>query len=175
MADSETSITDTRKRHVDRMADLYRAHAPDAFRVAHLLTGDPAAAEDVTQDAFVRLFGRFGHLYSRDKFEAHLRRTVVNLCRDRFRRDRTLRRYLSGTAKPAATPDPSDAVAEREATVQALRRLGYKQRAAIVLRYYADLTEADAAAALDLSPKAFRSLLARARRGLKEELQGGRD
>lgn len=74
------------KRSEQRLSDLYWRHAGDAVRLAFLLTGDHHAAEDIVQDAFVRLFSRFQELRSPDAFEIYLRRTVVNLSQDRFRR-----------------------------------------------------------------------------------------
>lgn len=73
-------------RGEQRLADLYGRHAPDAVRVAFLLTGDQHSAEDIVQDAFVRLFSRFQELRNPDAVETYLRRTVVNLSRDRWRR-----------------------------------------------------------------------------------------
>jgi DNA-directed RNA polymerase specialized sigma24 family protein len=57
-------------------ADLYLRHAPAAFRLAFLLSGDRALADDLVQDAFVRLFGRVLHLRNPDAFEPYLRQTV---------------------------------------------------------------------------------------------------
>src|SRR5437588_10602578 len=77
-----------------RIGELYLRHADAAVRLAYLLTGDLALAEDLAQDAFVRLAGRLVHLRDPDAFSAYLRRTVVNLSRSHFRRKRVERRYL---------------------------------------------------------------------------------
>src|SRR5688500_9280891 len=69
-----------------RRETLYARHAPDAARLAYLLTGDRALAEDIVQDAFVKMFGRFRDLRHPDAFGAYLRKTVVNLTRSYFRR-----------------------------------------------------------------------------------------
>ena len=71
-----------------RLAELYRRHAPDAVRLAYLLTGDRVLAEDLVQDAFVKLAGRFRDLRDPDAFAAYLRRTVVNLTNSHWRRTR---------------------------------------------------------------------------------------
>src|SRR5215470_13231559 len=82
----------------DRLADLYVAYAPEGVRLAYLLTGDWAAAEDLVQEAFVRLVGRLRHLRDPAAFGAYLRRTIVNLATSQFRRRRVERAYLERTA-----------------------------------------------------------------------------
>src|SRR5437016_11762255 len=77
-----------------RLGELYVRHADDAVRLAYLLTGDRALAEDLVQDAFVRLAGRLVHLRDPDAFDAYLRRTVVNLSNSYFRRRKVERAYL---------------------------------------------------------------------------------
>ncbi len=69
-----------------RLSDLYRLYADGATRLAYLITGDRALAEDLVQDAFVKLAGRLLHLRDSGGFEAYLRRTVVNLANSHFRR-----------------------------------------------------------------------------------------
>src|SRR5438034_11204932 len=77
-----------------RLGELYLRHAHDAVRLAYLLTGDRALAEDLVQDAFVRLAGRLVHLRDPGAFDAYLRRTVVNLSHSHFRRRKVERAYL---------------------------------------------------------------------------------
>jgi DNA-directed RNA polymerase specialized sigma24 family protein len=78
----------------DRLSNLYRWYADDAVRLAYLITGDRALAEDLVQDAFVKLAGRLVHLRgSSQPFEPYLRRTVVNLANSHFRRRKIERRY----------------------------------------------------------------------------------
>src|SRR5438045_7060440 len=77
-----------------RLGELYLRHADSAVRLAYLLTGDHALAEDLVQDAFVRLAGRLVHLRDPGAFEAYLRRTVVNLSHSHFRRRKVERVYL---------------------------------------------------------------------------------
>src|SRR5437588_487857 len=98
-----------------RLGELYARHAPDAARLAYLLTGDRALAEDLVQEAFVRMFGRFRDLRNPEAFGAYLRKTVVNLSRSHFRRLKVERAYTARRAvEPAATaatnaPEPGDA------------------------------------------------------------------
>ena len=87
------------------LAALYVQHAPAAFRLAYLLTGDIRLAEDLVQEAFVRLIGRFSDLRHPEAFPAYLRRTVVNLSYGTFRHRRVERAYLDrerGLASGAA-------------------------------------------------------------------------
>jgi RNA polymerase sigma-70 factor (sigma-E family) len=151
-----------------RLDELYRTHAPDALRLAYLLTGDRGLAEDLTQDAFVKVLGRFHDLRNRDAFWWYLRRTIVNLSNSHFRRRRVERAWLDRQHVEPGVPDPD--VTDRERMRQALGVLRSEQRAAIVLRYYEDLTEADIAQALGVAPGTVKSLVSRGMARLREEL-----
>ena len=83
----------------ERFAELYGLYAPDAARLAYLLTGDKELAEDLAQEAFIKVLGRFGDLRKPESFHAYLRRTVVNLLHKHQRRLAVERRY---TAKQKA-------------------------------------------------------------------------
>jgi RNA polymerase sigma-70 factor (sigma-E family) len=145
------------------LEELYERHAPSGGRLAYLLTGDRALAEDLVQEAFVRVVGRFRHLRVPDAFEAYLRRTIVNLHTSQLRRRRVEREYLErerAVARPA-TPTMPD-VGTRDELWQALQELPPRQRAAVVLRFYEDLSERETASLLGCSPSAAKSLIARA-------------
>src|ERR671919_2045506 len=87
--------------------ELYVRHAPAAVGLAYLLVGNQDVAQDLVHEAFVRLVGRLGHLRDRSRFNAYLRRTVVNLHLSRLRRLRLERRYLARERSRAASePDP---------------------------------------------------------------------
>lgn len=158
-----------------RIEDMYRQYAPGATRLAYLLLGDASASADVVQDAFVRLFVRFRHIRNRDASWAYLRITIVNLCRDRVRKQaverRGLERERAETARRPAWTDPPD-VELRMLLIAALERMPYRQRAAVVLRYYEDLSEDETAKALRCSVRAANSLTHRALVSLREELGG---
>ena len=77
-----------------RLAEVYMRSAPAGFRLAYLLTGDRALAEDLVQEAFLRFVGRLHHLRDPEAFDAYLRRTIVNLSKDTFRRRAVERSYL---------------------------------------------------------------------------------
>src|SRR6476469_5384870 len=97
----------------DRLADLYVAHAPEGIRLAFLLTGDRALAEDLVQDAFARLVGRLRHLRDPSAFGGYLRRTIVNLATSHFRHRKVERAYLERiAAAPAAQTNPNEQLDE---------------------------------------------------------------
>lgn len=150
---------------------LYLRSAPAAVRLAFLITGDTHLAEDVTQEAFIRVAGRFGHLRSASSFDAYLRRTVVNLCTSQFRRRKVERAYLEREARrPTVNVDPPS-VGEHEELRSALRALPPRQRAAVVLRYYEDLSERQTGEALGISAAAVRSLVLRAMTTLRDHVR----
>jgi RNA polymerase sigma-70 factor (sigma-E family) len=178
----EVSMTPTMTRAAARsraegegrgLADLYVRYAPGAIRLAFVLTGDRELAQDLAHDAFVRVSGRFGHLRFPEAFDAYLRRTVVNLATSVHRRRRIERAYLEreeglGGRVHDVPPD----VGRREELRRALRRLPVRQRAAVVLRYYEDLSERQVAETLGCSVAAARSLVARAMESLRGEIRG---
>ena len=154
-----------------RLADLYAAHISGAVRLAYLLTGNHALAEDLAHEAFVRVSGRFSHLRNPDAFPSYLRSTVLNLSRMHFRKQKTERTYLEREAnmRPRDDAEQPDVVVT-EAMRQALLRLPERQRAAIVLRYYEDLSDAATAEILKCRPATVRSLVFRGMESLRREV-----
>lgn len=153
------------------MAELYARYVPSATRLAYLLTSDRSQAEDLAHEAFVRCVGRFTYLREREAFDGYLRRAIVNLHTSGLRRKRLEREWLSREGQrtahvTAALPD----VAGREALWRALGTLPARQRAALVLRYYEDLSERDTASALGCSLAAVKSLVQRGSEALRAEL-----
>jgi RNA polymerase sigma factor (sigma-70 family) len=144
------------------LESLYRDRFEASVRLAHLLVGDRAVAEELVQDAFVRLLPRVTEL---DDPAAYLRTTVVNLCRDagrRAARGRALRRDRPSAVDPPALPATSTAV------WTALQALPERQRIAVCLRFYDDLPDEDIARALDVKEATVRSLVHRGLATLKE-------
>lgn len=159
-----------------RLEELYVRHTPAAVGLAYLLTGDGDTAEDLVQDAFVRLSGRFQHLRNPEAFASYLRRTVVNLHLSRLRRIRVERSYLAGQrggVGPTQSSMPD--IAERADLWAGLQQLPARQRAAVVLRYYEDLSEKESADVLQCSVSAVKSLVAQAIETLREQIGGGSD
>lgn len=158
-----------RSGEAGRLEELYRSHADEALRLAYLVTGERALAEDLVQDAFVKMLGRFRDLRNPDAFWWYLRRTIVNLARSRFRRRRVERAWLA-TQRPDAAALPGPDVAERDRMRRALMALRPEQRAAIVLRYYEDLSEADTAELMGIPVGTVKSMVSRGMERLREEL-----
>jgi RNA polymerase sigma-70 factor (sigma-E family) len=149
--------------HQSRIGELYLRHADASVRLAYLLTGDRDVAEDLVQDAFIRLAGRLVHVRNPDVFDAYLRTTVVNLSRSYWRRRRVERSYLE-RARNTGAPDGTlreRSVEDQEEMWQALRLLSSRQRAAIVLRFYEDLSEVEVAEILQCAPGTVKSLVSR--------------
>jgi RNA polymerase sigma-70 factor (sigma-E family) len=133
--------------------ELYRAEYPAMVRLAYLLVRDRELAVEVTHDAFARVLERWDRL---DRPGAYLRTAVVNASRDALRRRifRRSRSHIAGLVE-VVSPARDDYLAD------ALARLQPKRRAAIVLRYYLDLPEAEIASTLGVRPGTVKSLLHR--------------
>jgi RNA polymerase sigma-70 factor (sigma-E family) len=147
---------------------------PAAVRLGYLLTGDPQRAEDLAHDAFVRCVGRFTYLRTQTSFEAYLRRAVVNLHTSKIRHRYVEREWLrrEGPRQVHATTSLPD-VEGREDLWRALGTLPPRQRAALVLRYYEDLSEHDTAATLRCSVAAVKSLVSRGSQALRASIAEG--
>ena len=143
-----------------RFEDFYRAQYEPMLRLAYLLTGSRTAAEDIVQDSFLRVQPRYGAL---DAPVAYLRKTVTNASYSWHRRRQREQAY-----QPAPL---EDAVPEHDEMWDALAQLAPRRRAALVLRYYLDLSEADIAAVLGCRPGTVKSLTHRGLADLKEVLE----
>jgi RNA polymerase sigma-70 factor (sigma-E family) len=155
-----------------RAADLYQQHAADAVQLAYLLTGNEHVAEDLVQDAFVRLFGKFQDLRRPEAFAFYLRRTVVNLSRDHFRRMQRERALLRRQRSPEITDtDQLTRVDTHDELLHALQALPPRQRAAVVLRFCEGLSEQEAADVLQTSVRALNSLVSRGLTTLRRQVR----
>jgi RNA polymerase sigma factor (sigma-70 family) len=169
-----TAVTEGAERPASRLEDLYERHAPAAVRLAFLITSDRELSRDVVQDAFVRVAGRFRHLRFPDAFDLYLRRTVVNLCMSHFRHQRVEREHLEREeAKSPAQVAEQPEFGTRDELRRALQRLPARQRTAIVLRYYEDLTEDGVASAMRCSIPAASSLISRGMETLRTIVRSG--
>ena len=154
---------------------LYTSHYRELVRLATFLTSDRDSAEEIVQDAYVKVHRSWRGVRDVAKAEAYLRTAVVNLCRSRLRR-----RQVAARHRPEPLPDMASAEAgalaavERQAVLQALTRLPRRQREAVVLRYYGDLTEAQTAAAMGCSTGSVKSHTSRAMAALRPLLEDRR-
>jgi RNA polymerase sigma factor (sigma-70 family) len=142
-------------------------------RIAYRMLGERAAAEDIAQDALLRLWAGAGRWTPNGTgVGAWLRRVATNLCLDRLRR----RKFVSDEAVPervdcAPLADVALHAAQMQAAVVgAIGSLADRHRAAIILTYYEALPNTEAAETMDMNLKAFESLLLRARRSLHDAL-----
>ena len=139
---------------------LYRTQRMAMVRLAHLITGSNAVAEEVVQEAFIRLQQHWDRV---ENPAGYLRTIVTNLCRTHVRR-RDRERRLDPPAEPVAfQPDIDE-------TWAAVCRLPFRQRAALALRFYEDLEEAEIARILDCRPGTVKSTIHRGLSRLRREL-----
>jgi RNA polymerase sigma factor (sigma-70 family) len=152
---------------------LVDRHVRPLHRIAYRMIGDAAEAEDLAQEALLRLWRDAAKWQAGSAGTgAWLNRVVVNQCLDRLRR----RRFGSDAEVPERAdeaplaPEAMDAERMRAATVTAIAALPDRQRAAIVLTYYEEVSNQVAAETMDMNIKAFESLLLRARSALRAAL-----
>jgi RNA polymerase sigma-70 factor (sigma-E family) len=154
------------------VTELYSQQYRPLVRLAALLVRDTPTAEEVVQDAFVAMHDAWQRLRDAENALAYLRQAVVNRSKSVLRHRTVVDRNLAKT-----TPDMPSAehgalvLLERSAVVAALRHLPDRQREAIVLRYYADLTEAEIAATMGISRGAVKSHTARGMIALRSALE----
>jgi RNA polymerase sigma-70 factor (sigma-E family) len=142
------------------VAVLYHRHRAELVRLAYGLLGDRAEAEEVVQDAFAALLGRWSSLRDIDASVGYLRTAVVNGVRGRWRRRRV--REVAGKTLRRDPPLNESDVVEQSVVLAALARLPVRKRACVLLRYYADLSEIDTAAVLGVSVGTVKSQTSKA-------------
>ncbi|WP_311931800.1 SigE family RNA polymerase sigma factor [Microbispora sp. H11081] len=145
------------------ISGLYAEHALGLTRLALIMVGDRESAEDVVQEAFLGLHRRFDRLRDRDKALLYVRAAVLNNARTVLRR-RRLPSLFAGTYDPPVWSAESAAIlgAERREVMEALHRLPRRQREALVLRYYAELSEEETARVMKISRGTVKSTTSRA-------------
>ncbi len=163
------AVDDPPASHVD-LDGLFRAHATQLLRLAVVLTGDKSLAEELVQDAFVRL-ARSGSPPGRGAELAYLRRTVVNLSHGHHRRLAVVRRHPNEVPTHAEAAETGAVRRDSQRRVAAaVRALPHRQRDCMVLRCYADATDTEIAAVLGISAGTVKTHLHRARAALAEQL-----
>lgn len=158
----------------EAFAELVRRHQAWAWRLAYRYLGEKQNAEDVVQEAFLRLLQAAPRFSPRAAFRTYFYRIITRLCLDQARKKRPI---VTDDLPEALDPDPGPVGKimnhEMSAAVRAaLDKLPANQRMAVVLRYYDDLGYRDIAEALQISPKAVERLLSRARARLRTLLPG---
>jgi RNA polymerase sigma-70 factor (sigma-E family) len=152
--------------------ELYSMHYAALVRLAAMLVRDTPTAEEVVQDAFVAMHDGWDRLRDTEKALAYMRQAVVNRSRSVLRHRTVVEKNLQ---KPSPDMPSAEAGAltllERSAVIAALRELPERQREAIVLRYYADLSEAEIAATMNISRGAVKSHTSRGMAALRVTLE----
>lgn len=151
------------------LTDYVAARWTGLVRLAFLLTGDPTRAEDLVQTALVKVCARIGHVRDPQALDAYVRRTLVNASINASRR-RWRGELPTGDPPGAVGADDYQRSDDRDQLITALRTLTPRQQAAVVLRFYEDLSERDAAAALGCAPGTVKSLTSRGLSALREQL-----
>jgi len=155
------------------VAALYRAHAEGLVRLAVVMLGDRASAEDVVQEAFLGLYRHWAQLIDTGKALLYVRSSVLNGCRSALRRARREARphrlvHAESAESVALVGD------EHSQVLNAIRRLPHRQREALVLRYYLELPEREIAASMGVSIGTVKSTTSRALAALGRLLQEDR-
>ncbi len=164
-------------------ADVVAAHAPSLLRLAVMLTGHPADAEDLLQSTLLRAVRHADRVAAMDAPAAYLRQIMLNENLSRGRRLSRRIRTVSTEAIPAgssadpAVPSGAEAVDRRDETWAWLAELRPKQRAVLALRYYEDLPDSEIATVLGCTEATVRSHAFRGLASLRERLasSGGSD
>jgi RNA polymerase sigma-70 factor (sigma-E family) len=150
-----------RRAEID-FRDFAAARSAGLFRGALVLTGNRETAEDLVQETLERAWSRWRTIAAKDSPEAYVRRIMVNLANDRWRRfRRTVTHHDNGDGDGAAAGDEYARVDSRDQLVRALQALPMRMRTVVVLRYFHNLSDAEIAADLGISTGTVRSQLAR--------------
>jgi len=155
------------------VTDLFRAHHLELVRLALVMVGDLATAEDVVQDAFERLHRGWHGLRQPSSSLAYVRASVLNGCRSVHRRAAVARKHAPRLAEPPSRSGPDAAADDRGELAGALRRLPRRQREVLVLRYYLDLDVAEIADTLRIAPSSVRAANTRGLAALARALGEG--
>ena len=172
MSPDEELMLDVRDGDIEAFEQIVLRHQQSAWNAAYRFLGDRMAAEDIAQEAFLKILSAAKRYRPSAKFRTYLYGVVTRLCLDHVRKKQpAYADDLSNAIRPS--PSPLDAAVSREsgeAVRKALDTLPPNQRMAVVLRYYEGLSGRDMAAAMGVSQKAVERLLARARGALEVHL-----
>jgi RNA polymerase sigma-70 factor (sigma-E family) len=151
---------------------LYCTHYRSLVRLAALLVPDTAVAEELVQDSFVAMHLAWRSLADSDRALSYLHRAIVNRSRSVLRHRMAAGKILPEHAPGLPGADPAAIIKlEHSGLVSALRALAPRQREVLVLRYYADLPQAQVASAMGVSKGAVKNHTARAMSALRAELR----
>lgn len=139
---------------------LFEQEGRSLVRLARIFTDDRNAAEDLVQEAFIRLYRSAHRIEDGERAPAYLRSIVMNLCRDHNRRGLMSLRHASTSQDLARPVEPDQSVVRTEQqaeVIDALLSLSPRQRECLALRFYLDMTEAQIAQALGISSNSVKT------------------
>jgi RNA polymerase sigma-70 factor (sigma-E family) len=155
------------------IAALFDRHYAPMCRLAYVIIGDAATAEEIVMEALIKTFSGWGRIRDYDRVDAYLRRAVVNLCRSKIRR-KVIEARVNAASYRRDELKPPEWDPDRHETSRlvwdAVKRLPERQRACVVLRYFDDLSEAQIADVLQCSVGTVKSQLAKSRAKLEKVL-----
>jgi len=169
-------IAATKNGDARAFGSLVRRHQQAAVRIAAVALGSADGAEDVTQDAFVKVHRSIGRFRQDQPFEPWLYRIVTNTARNRIRTESRQRKLRLRSAALAVVDDSGPAetaahLADRHRLLDAINRLPTADRLVLTYRWYAELSEAEIATAMDCRRGTVKSRLNRAMNRLRAELE----
>ena len=154
----------------NRLSEIYAQHSLEAVRLAYMLTGDRAVAEDIVHEAFVRMVGRFKDRRGPEVAQAYLRQAVLNVTKNYFRRLKVERSHLHRESSILTPAHDTGEAESRDELRRALLALPLRQRTALVLRYFLDLSEQQVADTLGCTKSAAKSILYRGLESMRKEV-----
>ena len=158
-----TTEDESRRSFVE---SIYHQEAASLVRLARIFTDDRASAEDIVQEAFIRLFRAADRIDDPQRSAAYVRSIVLNLARDHNRRGLMSLRHQNSMVDERVPREPSEVLElsdDQERVLSALQSLSPRQRDCLVMRYYYELSEREISEALDISANSVKT---HCRRGL---------
>ena len=165
---SSEALEDVTPVTIPGFEEFFEAEHGRLARALYLLTGSAAEADELTQEAMVRVYERWDQVRQMDSPQGYLFRTALNLHRSRLRWMATRARQIF---QPTPSPDPAEVVQSRDSLARALASLPTGQRGAVVLIEWLGMDPQEAATALGIKPGSVRARLSRARTALRRMLE----
>ncbi|MEA2461734.1 MAG: hypothetical protein QOH90_1911 [Actinomycetota bacterium] len=174
LVEGGTRLAERSDRERDtEVAALFNRHYAPMCRLAYVILGDAALAEEMVMEALLKTFSGWRRIRNVDHMDAYLRRAVINMCRSRIRR-KTIESRVNSTIHHRDERREPDWTPEKHETARlvwdAVKLLPERQRACVVLKYFEDLSEAQIAETLDCSNGTVKSQLSKARASLEKRL-----
>ena len=171
--ESGVGLVDRSDERDQAVSALFDRNYTSLCRLAYVILGDRAQAEEMVMEAMLKTLGGWARIRDVERIDAYLKRTVINLCRSKIRR-KMIENRVNEVQHHRDESKAPDWDAERHETsrlvMEAVRQLPERQKAAVVLRYFEDLPEAQIAEVLDCSVGTVKSQLSKARAKLEKTL-----